>query len=181
MHRQIVRSFIMATFVMLILSYPGGPAYATGYYDHSSGSPEYLYSIEGTGSYFLPGPDGDVFYNLGKWYRHRGDSWSMSDDPEGPWSGIMVESVPRALADLPPDFRTSRPMGMIPYRYVVGTDRPDDHDVYIYYNGRYYEDYERHGYLRRWHPQGKFWYFVAPDFYDGPWDDRHRHRKIRKY
>jgi hypothetical protein len=180
MSRKIIRSLLTAALAVLFLSVPDQGVWASEKGGHSGGEPEYLYYIEATGSYYLPGTDGDVFYNLGKWYRHREDSWSMSDDPQGPWTGVMAESVPQALADLPPDFRETRPMGMIPYRYVVGPDRPDD-DICIYYRGRYYRDYERHGYQRRWHPRGGFWYYVAPEFCGDGWDDRRRRKGRGKY
>ena len=103
----------------------------------------------------------------------------MSNNFDGPWNGITVSSLPRDLADLPPDFQESRHLGMIPYRYVLGPEERDDDDAYRYYRGEYYEDYERRGYQRRWHPHGKFWFFVAPDFHDGDWDDSHRKRRRR--
>ncbi|MDF1525258.1 MAG: hypothetical protein P1S59_03165 [bacterium] len=183
MDKLIIRSLIAAALAVLLISITGGSVYATGYDEHDqSGQPEYLYNIEGTGSYFLPGTDEDIFFNLGKWYRNSGGSWSMSGNFDGPWSGIMTKSVPAALADLPSDFRTTRRLGMIPYRYVIGPDKWDDNDVYRYYRGEYYRDYERHGYRRQWHPRGKFWFFVAPDFHDDDWgDDNHRRRRKGRY
>ena len=175
MQKQIMRSILAAALALLVMSAITEPVYATGYDDNSRrGSPEYLYHIEGTGAYFLPGADVDVFFSLGKWYRHSGVSWSMGVHFEGPWDGIMVESVPRSLVDLPADFRTTRRMGMIPYRYVAGPDRRDDNYGDRYYSGKYYDEYERHGYRRRWNSRGGFWFFVAPDFHDDDRDDRHR-------
>ena len=182
MQKQIMRSILAAALALLVMSAITEPVYATGYGDNSrNGSPEYLYHIEGTGTYFLPGADVDVFFSLGKWYRHSGVSWSMSVHFDGPWDGIMVESVPRVLVDLPLDFRTTSRLGMIPYRYVVSTDSRDDDHGYRYYSGRYYDDYERRGYRRMWHPRGGFWFFVAPNFDDDDWDDGHRRRRRGRY
>jgi len=164
MRRLTFRSLLTATLALVFLSFSVVQGVrASEKEDAASAQPDYLYYIEGTGSYYLPGADGDVFYTLGKWYRHLGDSWSMGEGPEGPWSGIMPQSVPGPLAELPPDFKETRPMGMIPYRYVVAPDKSDD-EICAYYRGRYYRDYKRHGYQRRWHPRGGFWYYVAPEF-----------------
>jgi hypothetical protein len=181
MQKQLIRSIVAAALALLLMSVIGGPVYATGYGDYmESGSPEYLYYIEGTGAYLLPDADWDIFFSLGKWYRLSEGSWSMSDHFDGPWSGITAGSLPKDLAELPADFRETHKLGMIPYRYVVGKDHRDDRDGYWYYKGRYYDDYKRHGYRRRWHPHGKFWFFVAPDFHDDwddDWDDSHRRRR----
>jgi hypothetical protein len=178
MKKKFIRPILAVVFALLLVSVVGGPAYATGSDDYSeSGSPEYLYYIEGTGAYLLPDPDMDIFYSLGSWYKRSDESWSMSDNFDGPWNGIMAESVPRAMVDLPPDFRTTHHLGMIPYRYVTGSEKPDYDHGYRYYKGRYYDDYERRGYRRVWHPRGGFWFFVAPDFDD--WDDGHRRRRRR--
>ena len=180
MENRLTRSILAAVVALLLIPVIGGHAYATGSDDYSeSGSPEYLYYIDGTGAYLLPDADEDIFFSLGSWYKRSGGSWSMSVNFDGPWSGIMVESVPQAIVDLPPDFRESRRMGMIPYKYVAGSGSRDEDYGYRYYRGRYYDDYERHGYRRRWHPHGKFWFFVAPDFHDDDWDDSHRRRRRR--
>jgi hypothetical protein len=179
--RKIILMASVVTAVLLHLTASvGGLAYATGYGDYDDiGTPEYLYYIEGTGSYYLPEEGADIFFNLGRWYRRSGNSWSMSDNLDGPWSGTTAGSLPKDLADLPADFRETRKLGMIPYRYVVGVDEKADDYPYRYYRGRYYDDYERRGYRRRWHPHGKFWFFVAPDFHDDDWDDSHRRRRRR--
>ena len=182
MKKVLYRCMLLAAVALLVLFTSGGPVNAGGHDDYSeAGTPEYLYYIEGTGSYFLPGGDDDLFFNLGKWYRHSGESWSMSDELDGPWSGITVDSLPADLAALTADFRETRKLGMIPYRYVVGPERRDEDYSYLYYRGKYYDDYERHGYRRRWHAHGKFWFFVAPHFHDDDWDDSHRRRRRRRY
>ena len=167
MQKQALRSLLSTVLALMLMFLTVAVVHAAGYEDYSSSdSPEYLYYIEGTGSYFLPGSDSDIFFNLGKWYRRSGGSWSISEDLGGPWSGITVDSVPQDLIELPEDFTTTRKLGMIPYQYVLGPDKPDDDHVYRYYRGRYDEDYRRRGYRRRWNPRGKFWFFVAPDFND---------------
>lgn len=182
MQKAIKRSVLMAAIALLVMSVMEVPVQAAGYDDDHDkvAVPEYLYYIEGTGSYFLQGEDSDTFFNLGRWYRRSGESWSVSDDIDGPWSGITKNSLPRDLAELPADFQDTRNLGLIPYRYVVGPEKEDDDYPYRYYRGRYYDDYERHGYHRRWHPHGRFWFFVAPHFHDDDWDDSHRRRRRRR-
>ena len=182
MSENLVKLMVTVAVVLLVSTAVGGQAYASGYGDDGqNGLPEYVYYIEGTGSYYLPGTGVDIFFNLGKWYRRSGDSWSMSDDPGGPWSGITVGTVPKDLAELPADFRETRHLGMIPYRYVAGPDKRDDDYLYRYYRGRYYDDYEGRGYRRRWNPHGGFWFYVAPDFDDDHWGDSHRRRRRGRY
>lgn len=162
-----------AVFAMLVT----GTAQATHLYNYYEvEEPDYLYYIEGTGAYLLPDPDGDIFYHLGRWYRQKDGSWTMSRSLDGPWEGILAQSLPEPLAELGPDYRKTRRLGMIPYRYVAGPERKDDDLGYRYYRGKYYDDYERLGYRRRWHPHGGFWFFVAPDMDDHDWEDRHRNR-----
>jgi len=159
-------SLMFTAVALLLTAFMADTVPASGYEDSSSVTPEYLYYIEGTGSYLLPGEGYDTFFNRGSWYRWSEGTWSMSGDLDGPWSGITKDSLPKDLAGLPPDFRETRKLGMIPYKYAVGSDSGDDDHAYRYYRGRYYEDYERHGYRRRWHSRGRFWFFVAPDLDD---------------
>lgn len=115
MQKRLFRSILMAAVALMFLSVVGSQVYAAQYDDYgASDAPEYLYHIEGTDSYFLPDTDGDIFFNLGKWYRISEGSWSMSKNFGGPWNGILTDSVPRALADLPPDFRTTSRYGHDP-------------------------------------------------------------------
>jgi hypothetical protein len=172
--KRIVNYFMMITVVLLLLSTIGGPVYASDY--RGPGSPEFLYYIEGTGAYFLPDQEADVFFSLGRWYRRSGTSWSVSAALAGPWGAISVGSVPSVLIGLPPDFRTTLRLGRVPYRYVVGSRSGHDDYGPRYYHGRYYDDHDRRGYRRRWHPSGYFWFFVAPDLDHDDWFDNHRRR-----
>ena len=148
--------------------------------DYSNDYPDYLYYIEGTGSYFLPASDGDIFFNRGTWYRQTEGSWYTSSSLDGPWSGIVRDSLPKDLTELPDDFRTTRKLGMIPSRYVLGEKDKTEYYWYRYYRGSYYDNYERRGYRRVWHPEGGFWFFVAPGLHDY-WDDGHRRRRGGRY
>ncbi len=179
MKRKLPRTTILYSVALLFLILSAGSVEAAG--DYWDDSPDYLYYIEGTGSYFLPSAEGDIFFNRGKWYRQAEGSWSMGDGMDGPWSGITKETLPMDLAELPPDFKTTRKLGMIPSRYVLGEkDRPDEY-WYRYYRGRFYDNYGRHGYRRYWHPHGGFWFFVAPDFFDDGFDDGHHRRPWDMY
>ena len=174
MGKRLPYSVILSGVVLFLMVVPAGSAQAGHHYGDDI--PEHLYYIEGTGSYFLPQDDGDIFFNLGRWYRHSGDSWFTSDDLDGPWTGIIETSLPKDLADLPPDFRTTRHLGLIPSRHVVGEKEKCDGPIYLYYRERCRDDYMRHGYGRHWFPHGGFWYFMAPCLDEEGWEDIHRCR-----
>jgi hypothetical protein len=177
MKLHIVKLVPAVALSLLLIAATGIPAGATGY--RGSGSPDFLYYMEGTGAYFLPDSDADIFFNLGRWYRRSGSSWSVSVALGGPWGSISVSSVPRVLVDLPPDFRSTHHLGRVPYGHVVGPGGRDDDYGRRYYSGPYYDDHDRRGYQRRWHSGGQFWFFVAPGFDDDHWDDSHRGRRGR--
>ncbi|UCG37884.1 MAG: hypothetical protein JSV00_06690 [bacterium] len=176
MEKRVISSIPSMLLALLLVAAAHGPALATGYDDDSSGI--LLYYIEGTGAYFLPDPGGDIFFHLGQWYRSEDGSWAVSGSLSGPWRDA-AGSVPRVLVDLPPDFRSTHRLGLVPYGYVVGRSRDDDYGL-RYYSGRYYEDYEGRGYRRQWHPQGGFWFFVAPHFLDDDRDDDRDDRRRRR-
>ena len=162
--------------VVLLAVFAAGPTLAGMYYeDHEITVPENLYYIEGTGSYYLPGQGADTFFNIGKWYRYEGDEWFISDDLDGPWSGILPASLPRDLAELPADFRETRKLGMIPYRYVIGPQYQDEGYYYRYYSGDYYEEFEHRGYHERRRSYRTYRLYVEP--YDYDW--YYTHRKYR--
>ena len=159
-----------AALVLLLACVITVPAMASDYY--GSGSPEFLYYIEGTSAYFLPDPEVDVFFSLGKWYRRSGSSWSASVALSGPWGAISVSSVPTVLVNLPAGFRATYHLGQVPYRYVVDSRKGHDNYGSRYYSGEYYNDYGSRGYQRHRHSTGGFWFFIAPDFHH---DDRNDH------
>jgi len=171
MKKLILNSGAVAVFVLLFLAAFSGPAIASDYY--RSGSPEYLYYMEGTGAYFLPDSEADIFFSLGKWYRRTGSSWSASVAFSGPWGAISVSSAPSVLVNLPVDFRTTSHLGQVPYRYVAGSRSGHEDYGSRYYRGDYYNDHDRRGYKRRRHSSGGFWFFIAPDFRHDDRDDHH--------
>lgn len=175
MNRQTTNMITAAVFLVLLLSPLGGTSQATGY--RGSHSAEYLYYIEGTGAYFYPDPEVDIFFSQGSWYRRSGTSWSVSVALSGPWGFISVSNVPSALVALPLNFRATRHFGRVPYRYVIDNRRGHDDYGPRYYNGDYYKDHSRRGYERRRHSSGDFWFFIAPRLnHDDRDDDGHRGR-----
>ena len=171
MKKRILYSGAVAVFALLFLVALSGPANASGY--SHSGSPDFLYYMEGTGAYLLPDAEADIFFSLGKWYRRSGSSWSASVSLSGPWGDISVSNAPSILVNLPVDFRTTLSFGQVPYRYVVDQGRGHDDYGSRYYSGRYYDDHERRGYRRQRHSSGGFWFFIAPGLH---FDDRDDHR-----
>ena len=88
MKKQTIALPATAVLVLLLLAAIVSPAIASDY--RGSGSPEFLYYIEGTGAYFLPDSEVDIFFSLGNWYRRSGGSWSTSVSLSGPWGAISV-------------------------------------------------------------------------------------------
>src|SRR4030042_3369313 len=61
--------------------------------------------IPGTYVYYAPDVDVDVFFYQGYWYRpHRGH-WYRSKTYNGKWVYLSPGKVPRAVINVPPDFR----------------------------------------------------------------------------
>ena len=171
MKKQTFYNAVIASLVLLLISVMGSPANASNY--GHSGSPEFLYYMEGTGAYFLPDSDADIFFSLGKWYRRSGSSWSASVALSGPWGALSVSSVPTILVNLPAGFRATYHLGQVPYRYVVDSRKGHDNYGSRYYSGEYYNDYGSRGYQRHRHSTGGFWFFIAPDFHHDDRNDRH--------
>jgi hypothetical protein len=174
MKKLMVDSFSMAALIVLMVVITV-PVQAERYYEHQYvAAPEYLYYIEDTGSYYLPGQEADTFFNLGKWYRSDGGEWFASDTLDGPWSGILEASLPRDLADLPADFKASRKLGKIPYRYVAGPEEQDTDYYYRYYARDYYEEYGHRGYRGHRHSYRIDEVLIIPGLGIGIWHDGHR-------
>ena len=181
--KTIFKHTLAAIMFVMLLSGSNGSALATG--SHRSGSPDFLYYMEGTGAYFLPDADADVFFSRGRWYRRSGSSWSSSISLSGPWGAISISDAPSALVELPIDFRTTISFGRVPYRHVVGSSSSWDDYGPRYYSGRFHDDHESRGFRRQRHPTGGFWFFIAPELHfedrnrhDDDWDDDgHRRRR----
>ena len=177
MKKYIIRFTVNLSLCLLLLATMIVPANAS----HSSGylSPEFLYYIEGTGAYFLPDPDVDIFFSLGNWYRRSDSSWSASVALSGPWGAISVSSVPSVLVGLPHEFRATHHLGRVPYRYIMDSARGHEDYGSRHYRGDYYNDHDRKGYQRHRHSSGSFWVFIAPDLDHHDRDDGHRRRRGR--
>lgn len=149
---RIVRRTVVGI-VMVWMCAPVSPLLANGGQGrhHVQDTPLYLYHVEGTGFYYLPGEDGDLFFSLGKWYRRQGESWFVARRFDGPWSGILTQSLPAGLAEVPADPARSLSLGQIPYRYVVDPDEkcrsPYRHFRWDGFDRRPYRDHHR-----RWSP-----------------------------
>jgi hypothetical protein len=177
MKTQIPARIMTACFVLLLV-FSAVPVLADIYYESNDNAvPEYLYYIEGTGSYYLPGQEADTFFNLGKWYRSDGGEWFISDTADGPWSGILEASLPRDLAELPADFKTTRKLGMIPYEYVAGPDKQHTDYYYRYYARDYYEGYGYRGYRGHRHSYRIDEVLMVPGLGIGIWHDSHRKKR----
>ena len=82
-------------------------------------APPGLVVIPGSYVYYPPGVEADIFFHHGYWYRpHRG-RWFRAAEYNGPWLGIAIGRVPRAVIGVPPGFRRG-PVAYerVPYRDV---------------------------------------------------------------
>ena len=68
-------------------------------------APPPMFVIPRTYVYFAPDVDVDVFFYQGYWYRPHQGRWYRSRTYNGKWGYLSPKSVPRALINVPPDFR----------------------------------------------------------------------------
>ena len=69
--------------------------------------------IPGTYVYMVPDIGADIFFYSGNWYRLHQGRWFSAGSYNGPWIYVPDPRVPRALVQLPPDYR-QHPTGMAP-------------------------------------------------------------------
>jgi len=68
-------------------------------------APPELVVIPGTYAYFAPEADVDIVFYQGYWYRPYEGHWYRARDYNGTWAYLAPARVPRALIELPPDYR----------------------------------------------------------------------------
>lgn len=72
--------------------------------------------IPGTYVYMVPDIGADIFFYSGNWYRLHQGRWFSAGAYNGPWMYVPDPRVPRALVQLPPDYRRIPPgWRRIPY------------------------------------------------------------------
>uniref|UniRef100_C6E842 Lipoprotein n=1 Tax=Geobacter sp. (strain M21) TaxID=443144 RepID=C6E842_GEOSM len=62
--------------------------------------------IPGSGVYFVPRFDIDLFFYSGYWWSPRGDRWYRSREYNGPWRVVSRSAVPRPVYRVPSDYRS---------------------------------------------------------------------------
>lgn len=72
-------------------------------------TPPPMFVIPGTYIYAVPDIDVEILFYQGYWYRPHEGRWYRSKSYNGPWGYLESRRVPRALFDLPPEYR--RPHG----------------------------------------------------------------------
>lgn len=72
-------------------------------------SPPPMVVIPGTYVYAVPGIEVDILFFHGYWYRPYEGRWHRAKSYNGPWAYCAPSSVPRALVELPPDYRRIPP------------------------------------------------------------------------
>ena len=76
-------------------------------------APPSVVVIPGTYVYMVPDIGADIFFYGGNWYRLHQGRWFSAGAYNGPWMYVPDPRVPRALGQLPPDYRHIPP-GMAP-------------------------------------------------------------------
>ncbi len=72
---------------------------------HTFAAPPPVVVIPGTYAYFVPTVDFDIVFYRGYWYRPHEGRWYRAKAYNGPWTYLAPKRVPRALIELPPDYR----------------------------------------------------------------------------
>lgn len=62
--------------------------------------------VPGTGVYFVPQFDVDIFFYSGYWWSPRGDRWYRAREYNGPWRIVSRSAVPRPVYRVPGDYRS---------------------------------------------------------------------------
>jgi hypothetical protein len=79
-------------------------------------TPPSVVVIPGTYVYMVPDINADIFFYSGDWYRLYEGHWFSARAYNGPWMYVPDPRVPRALVQLPPDYRSIPPgWHRIPY------------------------------------------------------------------
>jgi len=96
---------------------------------YRTGAPPPVVVIPRTYVYFIPDIDADIFFYAGNWYRLYQGHWFSARSYSGSWSYVPDPGVPRALARLPhgikwetPDSFTKVPRALVQlppdYRHI---------------------------------------------------------------
>lgn len=68
-------------------------------------APPSMVVIPGSYVYYAPEIDVNVLFYHGYWYRPSERCWYKSRSYNGPWTYLDSRRVPRAVVELPPDYR----------------------------------------------------------------------------
>src|SRR5512135_2886429 len=68
-------------------------------------APPSLVVLPGRNVYYAPGVDIDLLFYNGYWYRPNDGHWYRCRSYNGPWTYVAPSRVPRALTNLPHDYR----------------------------------------------------------------------------
>jgi len=123
-------------------------------------SPPPMAVIPGSYVYMAPSVGADILFYHGQWYRPHEGHWFSASSYNGPWTHVASARVPRAILELPPDYRRLPPGHRpIPYEHVKGNWKKWERDQRWHKDkgwqegrrrgheevGREHEDRGRHG------------------------------------
>ncbi len=85
--------------------------------------------IPGTYVYMVPDIEASILFYDGYWYRPYEGRWFRAESYNGPWVYVEPSWVPRALIELPPDYRhLPRGYHRIPYAEFRGNWQRWEHE-----------------------------------------------------
>lgn len=94
-------------------------------------APPGLIVIPGQYVYYPPDVEADLFFYRGYWYRPHAGRWYRAHEYNGPWRGIGIKRVPRAVIGVPPGFRRGPVMhDRVHYRDVRANWKTWERDRY---------------------------------------------------
>jgi hypothetical protein len=108
--------------LLVIFPFPGGGQVSVDVHigpppPYRIAAPPPVVVIPGTYVYAVPDIETDILFYSGYWYRPHGGHWFRARSYNGPWAYWPDPRVPRALLELPPDYRRLPPgYRRIPHR-----------------------------------------------------------------
>ena len=108
--RQCLRGLGLLFVLLIVLPSPGvaqprlGPPPP-----YRIAAPPPMVVIPGTYVYMIADIAADILFYSGSWYRPYEGHWFTARTYNGPWAYLPDPGVPRALLELPPDYRSLPP------------------------------------------------------------------------
>ncbi|HEX8948568.1 MAG TPA: hypothetical protein VF790_06380 [Dissulfurispiraceae bacterium] len=101
-------------------------------------APPEVVLIPDTQVYFVPDYGASIFFYSGRWYRRHNGCWYRASYYNGPWVYLARPAIPRALIQIPANYRVYARDEHIPYGQLKKRWREEE-------RGRHGHEREHHG------------------------------------